>query len=100
MAIKDTALNILIKAKDLVSILQTGDKFERLRVQLENVMGSIEGGQQATDWIKEFTKSTPYQLERNRSGELVFVDQSNVVRAPFGKIRMNLAPQPTPPGAA
>ena len=113
MAIKDSVLNVVIKAKDLtkgaldkfkkgikqtgdesektesklsrlaksfgavvvaavgfttvknafVSVLSTGDKFEKLSVQLTSVMGSIEGGKQATEWIKDFTKNTPLQLE-------------------------------------
>ncbi|MBQ4836039.1 tape measure protein [Pseudoalteromonas luteoviolacea] len=44
------------------NIFTTGDKFERLGVQMTGLMGSIAGGEQATEWIKEFTKSTPLQL--------------------------------------
>lgn len=46
-----------------LSVLQTGDKFERLQRQLEGVMGSIEAGREAADWIQEFTKTTPLQLQ-------------------------------------
>jgi len=45
-------------------ILSTGDQFERLGLQMEQVMGSIEAGEQATEWIKEFTRSTPLQIEQ------------------------------------
>ena len=43
-------------------ILGTGDKFERLSVQLEAITGSMAEGDRALAWIKEFTKNTPYQL--------------------------------------
>ncbi len=46
------------------SVLQVGDKYERLGIQMEALMGSLEGGQQATAWIKDFTKSTPLQLDQ------------------------------------
>jgi tape measure domain-containing protein len=43
-------------------IFSTGDKFERLSIQMDALMGSIEGGETATAWVKEFTKKTPLQL--------------------------------------
>ncbi|PKF60616.1 hypothetical protein CW745_13880 [Psychromonas sp. psych-6C06] len=46
-----------------LSVFTTGDKFEGLRIQMDALMGSIEGGAKATEWIKEFTKKTPLQLE-------------------------------------
>jgi tape measure domain-containing protein len=114
MAIKDTALNIVIRAKDLtrgtlakfrkdldkteesaerassglsklatragqavaafvgfetirrsiLAVLTTGDKFEKLGIQLSSVMGSLEEGERATAWIKDFTRNTPLQLEQ------------------------------------
>ncbi len=45
------------------SILTTGDKFERLSVQLEAIMGSMAEGVRALAWIKDFTRNTPFQLE-------------------------------------
>ncbi|MGI9276869.1 MAG: hypothetical protein ACR2PT_18735 [Endozoicomonas sp.] len=42
-------------------LLGTGDQFERLRVQLNAVMGSVEEGESAIQWIKQFTRETPYQ---------------------------------------
>ncbi|WP_143869878.1 tape measure protein [Catenovulum sediminis] len=47
----------------LRSIFTTGDKFEKLRIQFEGLMGSVEAGEQATAWVKDFTKNTPLQLE-------------------------------------
>lgn len=45
-------------------LLGTGDQFERLRVQLNAVMGSVAEGERAIQWIKQFTRETPYQLEQ------------------------------------
>ncbi|WP_419835411.1 tape measure protein [Endozoicomonas atrinae] len=49
--------------RGIESILTTGDKFERLRVQLEAIMGSMAEGERALAWIKDFTRNTPFQLE-------------------------------------
>ncbi|OWP50817.1 tape measure domain-containing protein [Pseudomonas nitroreducens] len=46
----------------IVSMLQTGDRFENLQNRLTALMGSVEGGQKATAWIKTFAKDTPLQL--------------------------------------
>ena len=62
-AVVAASLGFYTIKRSVESILSTGDKFERLQVQLNAIMGSIEGGQQATEWIKQFTKDTPYQLE-------------------------------------
>ncbi|WOG29892.1 tape measure protein [Endozoicomonas sp. 8E] len=45
-------------------LLGTGDQFERLRVQFNAVMGSVAEGERAIQWIKQFTRETPYQLEQ------------------------------------
>ena len=113
MALKDTALTIVLKAKDLtkgvlgkfkrniketdtaaiktasggmaklaksiggvvaaaigfaaiktafLSVLKTGDKFEKLGIQLATLTGSVENGEKAFAWVREFTKETPLQL--------------------------------------
>ncbi|WP_067582832.1 tape measure protein [Endozoicomonas ascidiicola] len=49
--------------RGIESILTTGDKFERLNVQLEAIMGSMAEGERALAWIKDFTRNTPFQLE-------------------------------------
>ena len=46
----------------LVAMFSAGDKSEQLGIQLKAVMGSIQGGQEATAWIKNFAKETPLQL--------------------------------------
>ncbi|WNO60897.1 tape measure protein [Rheinheimera sp. MMS21-TC3] len=48
----------------LTNLFTTGDKFERLDIQLAGVMGSIEAGEQAGSWIKDFAKNTPLQLDQ------------------------------------
>lgn len=47
----------------IVSMLSTGDQFEGMQTQLTALMGSIEGGEKATEWIKQFTRDTPLQLQ-------------------------------------
>ena len=49
--------------RGIESILSTGDKFERLGVQLESIMGSAAEGKRALAWIKDFTRNTPFQLD-------------------------------------
>lgn len=45
------------------SMFDTGDKFERLSLQMEQTMGSLAAGEQATAWVKDFAKNTPLQLQ-------------------------------------
>lgn len=73
-ALKNTARNIAAWAaaalglnairSGLQSIIDVGAKFETLQVRLDSLMGSLEGGQQAVDWIKNFAKTTPLQLDQ------------------------------------
>ena len=46
-----------------MAILETGGKFETMQVQLDAVMGTVEGGETAFAWIQEFAKNTPLQLD-------------------------------------
>ncbi|WP_160286545.1 tape measure protein [Pseudomonas knackmussii] len=46
----------------IVAMLKTGDEFEGLQTRLTSLMGSVEGGEQATAWITKFAKDTPLQL--------------------------------------
>ncbi|WP_422445446.1 tape measure protein [Endozoicomonas sp. ALB091] len=48
--------------RSIEGVLKAGDQFERLSVQMEAITGSAEGAQEATQWIKDFTRNTPYQL--------------------------------------
>lgn len=64
----NAAFGLVQKGLNLVrdgiySMLETGDRFEGMQTQLTALMGSIEGGEQATEWIKRFTRDTPLQLQ-------------------------------------
>ncbi len=61
-AMAGTYLGVQTLKDQLVSMFQTGDKAEQLGIQLNAVMGSMQGGQEATAWIKNFAKDTPLQL--------------------------------------
>ena len=62
LVVAGTGFYVLKRA--MQSVLQVGDKYERLGIQMEALMGSLAAGQQATDWIKHFTKTTPLQLDQ------------------------------------
>ena len=62
LVIASTGFYLIKKA--MQGVLQTGDQFERLQVQLNAIMGSVEEGEQAFEWIKEFTKNTPLELQQ------------------------------------
>jgi tape measure domain-containing protein len=47
----------------LRDMLNTGDQFERLSLQMNQTMGSLAEGEQATAWVKDFAKNTPLQLQ-------------------------------------
>lgn len=64
----NAAFGLVQKGLNLVrdgiySMLETGDRFEGMQTQLTALMGSIEGGEKATEWIKQFTRDTPLQLQ-------------------------------------
>ena len=59
-----TVTGIYALKRAMQGVLQTGDKYERLAIQMEALMGSVAAGEQAVGWIKEFTKSTPLQLDQ------------------------------------
>ncbi|WP_281645562.1 tape measure protein [Parendozoicomonas sp. Alg238-R29] len=48
----------------LTQTLTVGDEFDKLADQMEAVMGSVAGGEEAVQWVEEFTKSTPLQLQQ------------------------------------
>lgn len=50
-------------AAGIRSMLETGDKFELLGKRMASLMGSVEGGERATAWIKEFARDTPLSIE-------------------------------------
>ncbi|WP_257296251.1 tape measure protein [Endozoicomonas sp. YOMI1] len=49
--------------RSIEGVLQTGDQFERLGVQMEAITGSSAEAEKAMQWIKDFTRNTPFQLE-------------------------------------
>ncbi|HDX9008791.1 tape measure protein [Aeromonas dhakensis] len=63
VALAGTWFGIQTLTTQLMAMFQTGDQAERLDVQLKAVMGSIEGGKQASAWIQDFAKNTPLQLD-------------------------------------
>lgn len=46
------------------NIVKVGANFELLRKQLEALTGSAEAGEEAFEWIQEFTQKTPFQMEQ------------------------------------
>lgn len=45
------------------SALETAKAFERYEVQLKTLTGSQEAAQAAMEWISDFTRTTPYELD-------------------------------------
>lgn len=45
------------------AVLSVGGRFETLSIQISNLMGGIQQGEAATQWIKDFAKNTPLELE-------------------------------------
>lgn len=64
IALAATYVGIDTLKNRLVDMFTTGDKFEKLNQQLVAVMGSIESGEQASKWIKDFTKTVPFGVEQ------------------------------------
>jgi tape measure domain-containing protein len=60
------ALGVLTGAAAAVlsPIIRTGAQFETMSAQLTTVMGGVQAGKTAMDWILRFTSTTPYQLEQ------------------------------------
>ncbi|MGB0732114.1 MAG: tape measure protein [Pontibacterium sp.] len=52
----------------LLGLLNIGGRFETLRVQINSLMGSIDEGERAVEWIKDFAKNTPLDLEGVTAG--------------------------------
>ncbi|WP_419833485.1 tape measure protein [Endozoicomonas atrinae] len=48
--------------KSMQGVLETGDQFDRLQIQLNAIMGSASEGERAVEWIKQFTRDTPLQI--------------------------------------
>lgn len=63
LALAAAAVGIHTITSAFKSMFETGDKFERLSLQMEQTMGSLAAGEQATEWVKDFAKNTPLQLQ-------------------------------------
>jgi tape measure domain-containing protein len=68
IALGATYLGINTLKNAIGGIINTGAKFEQLETQINTLMGSIEEGDKATAWIKEFAKTTPADLEGVTNG--------------------------------
>lgn len=64
LALATAAVGVNTLKNAIGDMLNTGDNFERLGLQMQQVMGSIQGGKQATEWVKEFAQNTPLQLSQ------------------------------------
>ncbi|MDX1536400.1 tape measure protein [Arsukibacterium sp.] len=63
VAVAGTYFGINRLWQTLTSLFSTGSNIEKLGVQFTALMGSIAGGEKATEWVRQFTKNTPLQLE-------------------------------------
>lgn len=48
----------------ITGIVRVGGDFEILQKRLEALTGSVEAGEEAFAWIKDFTRNTPFQLDQ------------------------------------
>ena len=64
LALAAAGIGLQVFVSRIRELFSTGDQFERLAIQMEQVMGSVAGGREATAWVKEFTQNTPLQLEQ------------------------------------
>ena len=63
LALAAAAVGINTIKNALRDMLNTGDQFERLSLQMNQTMGSLAAGKEATEWVKDFAKNTPLQLQ-------------------------------------
>lgn len=63
VALAAAAVGINTIKNALRDMLNTGDQFERLSLQMNQTMGSLAAGKEATEWVKDFAKNTPLQLQ-------------------------------------
>ncbi|WP_299197983.1 tape measure protein [uncultured Amphritea sp.] len=62
IALAGTYLGINALKNAFSGIIGTGAQFELLETQITTLMGSIEAGKEAVQWIKDFTATTPAEL--------------------------------------
>lgn len=68
IALGSTYLGISAIKNAIMGLINTGSRFEDMQVQINTLMGSIEEGEKATAWIKEFAAKTPADIEGITAG--------------------------------
>jgi tape measure domain-containing protein len=63
VALGSTYLGITAIKNAIIGLINTGSRFEDMSVQINTLMGSIEEGEKATAWIKDFATKTPADIE-------------------------------------
>ncbi len=63
IALGGTYLGINAIKNAIMGLINTGSRFEDMSVQINTLMGSIEEGEKATAWIKDFATKTPADIE-------------------------------------
>jgi tape measure domain-containing protein len=63
IALGGTYLGITTIKNAIMGLINTGSRFEDMSVQINTLMGSIEEGEKATAWIKDFATKTPADIE-------------------------------------
>lgn len=61
-ALGGTYLSIHGITNALWGMIDTGASFQRMRIQFEGIMGSVASGEQAFQWVKDFARDTPLQM--------------------------------------
>lgn len=70
VALASTYLSLQGIKNAFLGIIGLGADLEKFRAQLDQAMGSIEEGERATQWIKEFASETPYSIAQVTEGFL------------------------------
>ena len=55
------------------SFLETAKQFENFKTQLTTITGSSYQAEQAMSWIKDFAKTTPYELKERYSQKIAML---------------------------
>ncbi len=63
IALGGTYLGINAIKNAIMGLIGTGSRFEDMQVQVDELMGSIEAGEKATAWIKDFESNTPADID-------------------------------------
>lgn len=58
------AAGVLAGGIFVAGVIRAASAFEQFQVILENTEGSAEAARRAMDWVKDFAKTTPYEVEQ------------------------------------